>query len=380
MDKGLISCFEVKHCGLYRYLDNKQVYVEGSLGETIDKFCEWTKDRKFPLTIPWDANSSPKRTQIYCKSVAQDATTKDTLLVLWKRFGDDSGKVTGISPDAKVGLDPSDSIQIDSTVKGQSAYLGQPMYYWVIPDLNIIASINFPHSTAATKDVCLYLKRCIDYRIDDPKKRVKEHEGANPKDGTPRITKFVRYEHEDGAYPMQFRLHASTKKINSQKANPDNLAKKISRIVVRDTISTTKEENKDSVFNLWSKVKKHKKFSKNIEIIEEASLSSKEISEILDLHSEEYDPINRWNDIGFKEKGSDSTRWFSKYISREQIRMNPLQKNQNYYSADDILNKLMRIRGDLLIQASKQSGSEATETSTCKYSAVKAKEPGVENA
>lgn len=350
MDRGLISFFEVKHCGFYSTSLKDPDFIEGSLDETITSFCNWVKDRDFNQTIPWDVETHPKRTQIYCKSVAQDPLTKDTLLVLWKRFGDDSGKVSGISPDAKVGQDASDSIKIDPKVKGQSAILGQPMYYWVIPNLNIIASINFAHSCAATKDVCEYIKRCVDYRIHHPKKHITETEGENPTTGEPIIRKTVTYNSDDGNYSMRFKFLANTKELDSHKANAKRLSEKISHIVVRDTISTTKSDDKDPFFKLWSKVNDKKKFSKHIEIIEEVDLSPKEVEEIIKVHSAEYNPKNHWNNIGFRESGNEYTKWFSRYVSREHILLPYLNTKHNYYSANTVLNKLLKQRSDLLLQ------------------------------
>jgi len=350
MDKGLISFFEVKYCGFYSTSIKDPEYVEGSLEETLDSFCDWVKDRDFNQTIPWDVDSHPKRTQIYCKSIAQDSKTKDTLLVLWKRFGDDSGKVSGISPDAKVGQDTSDSIKIDPKVKGQSAILGQPMYYWVIPTLGVIATINFSHSCAATKEVSEYIKRCIDYRVPHPRKHEVETESENPATGETIVRKSVTYKTDDGRRSLRFKLFASTKELNSDKANVDRLSKKISHIVVRDTISTTKGDDKDPFFKLWSKVKGKKKFSKHIELIEEAALTPNEVSDIIKVHNAEYDPKNKWNNIGFRESGNDSTKWFSKYVSREKLLLPFLSGNNNYYSANAVLNKLLKNRSDLLLQ------------------------------
>ncbi len=326
MERASISFFEVERCGFYSTSLKNPAYVEGSLERTFDDFCDWVNVRDFTQTIPWDVDSHPKRTQIYCKSVAQDPMTKDTLVVLWNRFGDDSGKVSGISPDAKVGQDTSDSIKIDAKVKGQSAILGQPMYYWIIPSLDVIATVNFSHSCAATKDMCDYIKKCVDYRIPHPRKHTVEHEDVNPTTGKPTIRKSIKFTTEDGESGMRFKLLAHTKELNSDKANAVRLSETITHIVVRDTISSTKSDDKDPIFDLWSKVKGKKKFSKHIEIIEKADLTVNEVSDIIKIHNKEYDPKNKWNNIGFRADGNDTTRWFDKYVSRENIYLPLLEK------------------------------------------------------
>ena len=337
-------------CGFYSTKVKDPSRVEGSLEETISSFCAWVKDRDFSQTVPWDVQSHPKRVQIYCKSIAQDPDTKDALLVLWKRFGDDSGQVSGISPDAKVGQDNSDSIKIDHKVKGQSAIFGQPMYYWVIPEYNVIATVNFPHSCAATKDVCEYIKRCIDYRIKHPRKTIKEVEGVNPNNGDAVIKKIVTYKSGETKVNMRFKFQAHTKELDSRKANAKRLSDTISHLVIRDTISTTKSDDKDPFFRIWSKINNKKKFSKHIEIIEEVSLTPDEVSDIIEIHDFEYNPSNKWNNIGFREGGQEHTKWFSKYVSREHILLKPLGAKFNYYSAKTVLDKLVKDRSDLLLQ------------------------------
>lgn len=350
MEHGLISFFELEHCGFFCKNGSEYVHEEGTVEEMATSFCGWVKDRDFNQTIPWDVDHHPRRQQIYCKSVSQDPNTGDTLLVLWKRYGDDSGKVSGISPDAKVGKDIGDSIKIDPKVKGQSAILGQPMYYWIVPKLNILATINFSHSCAATKEVCDYLKRCIDYRVDHPRKNIIEREGVNPNTGEPIISKFISYSTEDKKRTMHFKFSASMKELDSSKANAARLASRISHIVVRDTISTTKASEKDPIFRLWAKMQKKEKFSKQLEIVEEVALTQNELFEIIELHKAEYNPANKWNNIGFKEAGSESIKWFDKYVSREHLRMPSLAIDQNYYSASTVLDRILKERDVLLSQ------------------------------
>lgn len=350
MEHGLISFFELEQCGFYYKSGSEHQHVEGTVKEVMNSFCEWVKNRDFNQTIPWDVENHPKRQQIYCKSVSQDQNTGDTLLVLWKRFGDDSGKVSGISPDAKVGHDTGDSIKIDHKVKGQSAILGQPMYYWIIPELNVLATINFSHSCAATKEVCDYLKRCVDYRIPHPRKHTIEREGVNPHTGETIVTKAISFLTEDQKRTMHFRFFASMKELDSTKANAARLAPRISHIVVRDTISTNIGSDKDPLFSLWAKMQKKKKLSKQLEIIEEVALTQDELLEIIELHKAEYNPANKWNNIGFKEEGSETIRWFDKYVSREHLRLTPLAHDQNYYSANTVLDRIIQEREILLSQ------------------------------
>ncbi|CAH8195525.1 hypothetical protein [Vibrio aestuarianus] len=352
MERGLISFFEVNECGFYRMRNNKDSeHVEGSLTDSLTLVEQWVKSRDFTQTVPWDVESSPLRTQIYCKDIAVNPVSKDALFVLWKRYGDDSGKVKGISPDAKFGANPEDSIKIDAKVKGQSAILGEPMYYWFIPELNVVASINFPHSVASTTDVCNYIKRCIDLRISHPRKKVVEQTSFNQFSNREQTVKRVIYKSRDGKFSMNFKFDVHMKELSSQKANIKNLCKKITHIVVRDTISTVQEDQKDSCFRLFDLIQGKslkKKFQKQVEIIEERRLSEEELKSMLEVYHQEFKQTDTWNNVGFREDGNDTTRWFNKYVSKEHILMEPLDRNSNFHSAKSLLDELQKSRSDLL--------------------------------
>mgnify|MGYP000308037557 CR=1 FL=1 len=153
MEKGSISFFKIEKCGYYRRHDGKWELIEGSLNETLAMVQGWVKGRDFSQTIPWDVSATPGRKQIYCKSVYKNEETNDSVFVLWKKFGDETGDVSGILANSKVGEDKGGSIKLDSKINGKDVIYGQPMYYWFIPEFNIIASIKFPHSPDEKVDI-----------------------------------------------------------------------------------------------------------------------------------------------------------------------------------------------------------------------------------
>ena len=68
-----------------------------------------------------------------------------------------------------------DTHTVETNVRGQDVIYGQPMYYWYIPEHNLIASVKFPHSLADSEGVSHYIKKCIDLRIDHPRKKLTEN-------------------------------------------------------------------------------------------------------------------------------------------------------------------------------------------------------------
>lgn len=353
MDKGLISFFELEECGFYRQKEQKSLHEEGSLSETLNLVESWLKQTaSFTETIPWDCEKNPNRTQIYCKAVHTNPETEDAVFVLWKRFSGDNENLNGIDPTAKFGIEDGDSIKVGTKVNGKELILGQPMYYWFIPEFNIIASINFPHATASTEEACLYIKRCMDLRIDHPRKVIHEGDHYYEQIGKTLPRKTVTYKSSDDTFSLRFKFRAHTKELSAQKVNIEKLSKQISYLVVRETISTSVEEIKHPLFKLYDRItrqQKNKSFKKQVEIIEEVDLTPEELSQILDVYTDEMsDTKNEWKDIGFKADLNAPTKWFRKFVTKESITLKDLPLDKSYHSPKVILDTLTKDRDKIL--------------------------------
>lgn len=367
-DKGLVSFFDVNKCGFYRARRGKYKLQEpaelGSLGESISHVISWVKDRGFEKTVPWDPEASPHRQRYYCKSFAVDEETGDSVIVFWKQYSDESGNLNGIVADSLCGSTEGDSVRVGNKIRGKKVIYGQPMYYWFIPEKNMLASIKFSHSVADTEHVCVYIKNCIDYRIDHPCKKTSEEE-IESKDTFRKIkVKRITYKSEKGDYSLYYRLNASLQKIDSGSSDLSKLASKITHIVVRDTISTSVKDDRKSHIKIWDIItgNKPKTFDKKqIEILSEVSLSEDDLRSIIKTHSEEYHPGIIWNNIGFKSGQHEATRWFNEYVERKHIEINNKDGfNDTYYPADVILKKIISERDDLLSNCA-QSLNDSSE-------------------
>ncbi|MCT7944850.1 hypothetical protein [Shewanella septentrionalis] len=359
MDRGLISFFEIVNCGFYSFKNKELCLVEGSVQDSLCSVTSWLQDRDFTQTIPWDVDSSPNRTKVYCKAVEYNEVNGDYIFVFWNRFGDESGKVAGISADAKFGGD-GDSVNLSTKEKGKEVILGQPMYYWFIPEYNLVASINFPHSTAATEDVCMYVKRCIDLRIEHPRKKVNEATSFNTKTSKQITTKYVSYKSEGSDCSLRYKFECRTKELSFDNYNLKKLSSTISHIVIRDTISTVKEDDKDTSFKLYDLVRgvrNKKTFTKQVEIIEKSNFSAEELKSISSLHKSEYSFSGSWNNIGFREDNSEVTHWLNDYARKEQIFVDPLKSGVSYHSAKKLMEEIQKIRSDILVFVAKSNSN-----------------------
>lgn len=343
LEKGNIRFFKVDHCGFYKQKSGAKQHVDGDMKFVIEKFRDWVAGREFKNTIPWDVDANPKREQLYCRCIEVDAETGDALVVFWRRIGNGNTKFGGISLNAKVGDDGSQDLNIDTN----DMIVGQPMYYWFIPEFDVIATINFPHATASTENLRHYIKRCFDNRIDHPHKIISHID--HPITGN---TVNVTYKNPDDGSSSRFYFEASLKELSASEMEPDKLATKISHVVTRDVISHISDttEGKKTSFRLFDKVKAVK-VSKNVEIIEQVDLNEDELRRLIEIHQEELQSLeddDNWCNIGFKEHGSDKTRWLDSYVTQSYILMSPRLKGSLYFNSRSVMHEIKQKRSSLL--------------------------------
>ncbi|MFQ2176150.1 hypothetical protein ACK33V_02890 [Aeromonas veronii] len=354
MEQGIITFFEVTECGFYRLRHKKTEHIEGSLRETVELIHGWLQDRDVDQTIPWCITEHPNKIRLYCKSVFVDKDTGDGVFVFWKKFGDDSGKLSGILAKSKVDDTGKDTHQIKATVKGQNVILGEPMYYWFIPEHNLIATIKFPNSLSDSDSVFDYIKKCIDLRIDHPRKNVNSRTVFNPHIGRDLVIKNITYRSDDDKYSLSFKLNAELKELSINNASLAGLSRKITHLVVRETISATKDVEKDSAFVMFDRIlrksKQSKSISKQVEIISEESFSIPELRKVIATYNDDFQDSSGWNNVGFKMDGIESpTKWFNNYVERKRILVTEEDKKDNsYFPAEKIFTALNKERRELL--------------------------------
>lgn len=356
MEQGLITFFNVSECGFYRMRKgSKSEHIEGSLKETISLLDGWIRGRDVELTIPWDPTHHPTRAKIYSKNSYVDSKTGDSVFVFWKQFADNSGNVKGLLGKSKVGAEGKDTHKVKVEVKGDSVLLGDPMYYWFIPKYNLIASIKFPHSLADTDSALLYIKNCIDLRIEVSRKVTSQSQRFNQFSGNTITRKNISYKSEDGKYSLKFKIDASMKELSLKDASFDQLAKEISHIVVRETITSKVkvQEDKHVVFKVWDKItkaNKYKEMSKQVEVTSSEMIEGAELEDMLKTYNDVILNKQEWNNVGFKTNGVDSpTKWFDKYIDRKHILVPQEHKQDDiYFPAEKIFTEILRERDSLL--------------------------------
>lgn len=368
-DSGLVSFFRVENCGLYRIRQKVDgEYVSDGFPEISKNLYDWLSERSVLNTIPWDPKEHIRRDKVYCKDVHFDSDTGDYLFVLWFANSEAAGEVGGIDLNSKVGETDNDSEKIDAKNSiGKELTIGKAMYYWFIPSLNLLASINFKHSKTDIEAFTTYIKKWFDNKHKHPNKKISKSTHFNPKIGTDMTRVSVSYLSNDESFSMRFKFRAVEKETNIYSMDKSMLAKKISHVVVRDTVTTTPDSERSTGVKLWDKISKKKTVlpkTQQVEVVEQVSLSEDEVDNIIKLYSDEINPKDEWNNIGFREKDSNNTKWFSTYTHRPIILMNSnIKHNSLFYKAESLWDEVSERRGDLLLNI--KSHLENEEKSDC---------------
>lgn len=351
-DKGLITFFELEACGLYPAMikNRSENAVAMGLADTLEGIINWAKDRYFEDTLPVDIDPSSPRNPVLLKSFHHDKDTGDYLFIFWECLSDSDGKVGAVVSGSTVGDSSDDTVNIASDEhNGRKLTPGHPMYYWFIPSLNIFATINFPHSSVSTEGVASYFRAAIKHRVTSTYRKVSEEIDENGVDSVKQVT-FRDSKNKSLKY--LFNQHMID--INLGSLDLESEAKKITHIVVKETVSKNKKTERDTAFTLWGRTEQTHKapqpVSRSVEVITETRTDGKGLKELLKLYSEERTLRSDEIDIGFRTSyESKTTTWFGKYLNRPYFVVKKSKKGTRAaYTAVYLLEELIRQRNSIL--------------------------------
>lgn len=352
MDKGSITFFDVSDVGFY-FRENKddgsqvKVHHSGTYLEVIGAIGEWVVNRTFAATIPWDPEAHKEREPIYCKDLYTDPKTNDSLFVFWRGHSKLRSSTSGIKADARIGADKSDSVKLNKH-DPKKIISGEPMYYWFIPSKNLLATIDFKHSSLSSGDVFSYIKRCIDYRVDMSEKnptikKVKTDEGS---------IKVLKYKVKANDKGLYFKFDAKMRISSHSNIDLNEVAPTITHLVYKDKISTEVQSELSPQFQFFNKITgsafKEHKASRRVIIKDEVNVTVKELQRLIERYQKEYDPLDDWLDMGFETAESNSPRYFSSFINRPHILLDERLRIGAYFGAEQLYNALSEKRNILL--------------------------------
>jgi hypothetical protein len=307
------------------------------------------KDKKFEETLPWH-HDEPKA-KVYCRGIATNTDTGDSLLIIYRAVGDHSGSIHGVKVGADVGPEAEGTVLAGSESGGERIIWGQPCYYWFIPEKNLLASIQFPHSSSDIEKLTSYLKAHINLNGNFGIRVKKTQEYFNPKTGkNVRINKTT-FPYGEGKEQCNciFKFSAKELVLKTVVSQLEELSSQITQTVIRDTTTVRTPDDRGPLLQIGSEylpslfgAEPDTSQALKVELVIDGAPSAEDIVSLFTDESENSD----WRDIGFKINGSSSTTWLKKYVARTKIFVD--SDGESHLSPEMLLKSITKARDDLL--------------------------------
>lgn len=314
IQNGHINFFNVDKCGLYSFTGKAPKALD--LPQTFQRLTDWAMARSFEATNPWDSKKNRNKTPCYCHNVYFDEVSGDYLLVLWKGENDKHGPLYGmaIAPDGKPESKPIK--QADNKEKGKVVW-GRPCYYWIIPEVNTIASIKFENSRCDSNMFQDWVSGSINFRVELP-----EYKKVTTETGLVRL-QFPDDDNNPYKYHYQFDLSLRT--LSTSSAPLQELERRVTHIVRKETVSLNVKDERTGWVKTFGEIilpyvsNKDSK-SRKVELTVEAKPTVEEIRDIIETYGSTSDTSDD-DDVGFL-LDNGKTVWAKQYRHSENISVN----------------------------------------------------------
>lgn len=377
LQSGFLNFFKVNKCGLYRIAKTDAQGLD--LSETFAHLKDWIGDRNFDATNPWDERAYRNKTACYAHKIHFDSATGDYLLVLWKGESDKQGPLYGISlnPD---GTTDKAIKQTQVNIKKPTIW-GRPCYYWVIPEIDTVASIKFDNSRCDSKMFQEWITGCINLKVPLPNyKKVETETGliriqfpdksedVTPKDENEAETAPELSEEKETIesinYRMIFSFDMTLRTISTSSAKLTDLANRVTHIIRRDSVSIKNNDKREGWHRLFKRfdvpfVSAKDQSVRQVELRVAAKPTVDEIKEIIEKHASEHTP-GSWDDTGFITDKSGRTIWAGSFRLTENISID--DQGEAILSVQDLYRKISENRSKYIAPILKDNAQPKTAT------------------
>ncbi len=242
MLEAKIKFFDIKKCGFYK---NRSSNLEfGGLNDSLEQLSMWAGDgREFINTTTYESDTEIDLENTYFCNWKKNDLNGDSVLILWNEVKNDNGVIYGMEPLAK----PGETSMLTTGFGSTPAIPGFPSYFWFIPEKQAVASIKFEHSASGKNNLEFYINGFL--RNKSPY-RVKNSDGTvigYSKDGK---------ETDSSAEinPKFLSVGRIDKEVEIELINNSHL---ITKIIKKETLKYTVEDDRKSVENFFSKLLKN---------------------------------------------------------------------------------------------------------------------------
>lgn len=334
-----VTIYKIAACGYYKRGEPAAPQF-GSVSETLQDLRNWIAGKLLGETKTYSAEED-SRPPTYVVDVTE--RHGDWLLTLWNELETTDGKVASIDGRAQVGRADVTMNEFEA-----GAIPGFATYFWIMPDVGLMATVRFQHAAAGQLSMNKYLKYFLTRFSANV---VLAEEEAEPGD-----INIMGYQAGPGADVTHYRPQFKTELL--RKPGPiDFLLERAERIrkVSKKGVLDIAERPKRA---LWQTLLEHMHLDTpaarphevkvNYEL-EVNGLSPDQLQAIVDAwHDEDQDA----NNYGFDLKGeSGHTYWLDHAFVKETVTVDVQRQNEEIVTAASLMDALRRHRRHLLGRA-----------------------------
>lgn len=237
MLEAKIKFFDIKKCG-YFLRGNSQPTLS-SMDDTLMQLDAWAKDgREFVNTTCYEADPDNDLRNTYFCDLQTNDLNGDSLLILWNEVANDNGIVYGMPPMER----PGQTDMLTTGFGSTPAIPGFPSYFWFIPRQNVFATVRFTHSMQGKSNLDHYLNGFL---ANKSSYRVENNEGTV-------IGYSANGQPTNNSSRLHSKFHAVGRKQEELEAELLTNLHKIRRIIRRETLSYTVEDDRRTLERVFS--------------------------------------------------------------------------------------------------------------------------------
>jgi hypothetical protein len=335
MEKCRISFYKILRCGYFQYSSLTPEF--GSTKETLLELKQWACQQGMQLdqTCTYDTQEERNTYRTFCFNLISSNNDQDFLLTTWNELPGSSGKMASVKGEDAVG-----SAKVNLTEIPQGSIPGYATYFWIIPQKDLFATLQFANNFNGRKNLDNYLTGFLS--------KFSQNVCTEPDLLDNNSTKILGYR-DSGTTSLpqnlnpQFHscLYKKPGAIAYVKSNRVNIRK----ICKRETFNLSTETKP----RLWQSILtsigisdggRPTNNSERLEFSCDFTPSEDELSTIIDFWDSQNHDI-KWDDIGFRLNGEDRTYWLSKSFARGDLNLDVTRDNDEIINSRSLLDQLL---------------------------------------
>lgn len=328
-------------------------------------------------TSTYQGEESSGTRSTYCYSI-KSSEVGDYLITTWNGISESSEAVASVAGDEPVG-----KAKVNLTEIPDGNIAGFATYFWILPSLNKLATLQFSHSSRRNglpefrKYISNYMRIFSSYCV------VKAQPSSNKSEDTlEESIDILGYANKNGE-TKQLIPKFSTILHEKTPRNLEIIREKrtsIRRVLRKIELSRDSEYQADFVEKAfsWLGIKGIEKESRKFKFkygIELRSPSKEDLEKIiLNWKSESRSSDSSWENLGFQLEGESTIRWIDSFLASDVFSLNFQRINKELVDADSLLTALSENRKIILdalgtapLKHLKSTGIERNETQSVQH-------------